>query len=216
MSHFECSPHARRRRSSSDTVVRVQYPLSSRTAHMLASQSMHREREALASTDLEREALESAETRGLVLDLLMFEHGAEAYAVPAAAVEGVIPWRNPAPVPGVSSQVRGVIQDRGRVVTVLRHPTGRDLHASEEPRRIILCATPEGLVGLPASVTRAVTSATFEVEPQLYAVYCGRDGSYTFVAPQRLLSSTEPSAPSSRSGAPPPSSRAKRPARADS
>jgi chemotaxis signal transduction protein len=158
---------------------------------MLASQSMHRELEATASSDLETEGLESPEARRVAIDLLMFEHGGEAYAVPAASVEGVIPWRNPAPVPGAAPHVRGVVQDRGRIVTVLCHPTGRNLDSRDEPRRIILCRTPEGLIGLPASITRAVTPATFAMEPKLYGVYAGRDGAYTFVAPQSLRSNAE-------------------------
>jgi hypothetical protein len=126
-----------------------------------------------------------------VLDVLMFEHAGEAYAIAASSVDGVVPWRNPAPVPGASSHVLGVIQDRGRIVAVLRHPTGRDVATKDEPRRMILCETNEGLVGLPATVTRAVTSAEYVGEPKPLAVYAGKDGAYTFVAPNRVHSSGE-------------------------
>jgi chemotaxis signal transduction protein len=152
---------------------------------------MNGELDAFASDTVEARGPESADDGRVVIDVLMFELAGEAYAVPAATVEGVVPWRNPAPVPGASSHVRGVIQDRGRIVAVLRHPTGRDVEPKEEPRRMILCMTPEGLVGLPASVTRAVTQADYPGEPKLHAVYASKDGAYTFVAPHRLHSSGE-------------------------
>ncbi|HEX6274819.1 MAG TPA: chemotaxis protein CheW [Polyangiaceae bacterium] len=152
---------------------------------------MNGELDAFASDAVEARGPESAGEGRVVIDILMFELADEAYAVPAAAVEGVVPWRDPAPVPGASSHVRGVIQDRGRIVAVLRHPTGRNVEANGEPRRMILCSTPEGLVGLPASVTRAVTQAEYSGEPKLHAVYASKEGAYTFVAPHRLHSSGE-------------------------
>jgi chemotaxis signal transduction protein len=158
---------------------------------MIPSKSMNGELDAFASDAVEARGQESTDEGRVTIDVLMFELAGEAYAVPAAAVEGVVPWRNPAPVPGASSHVRGVIQDRGRIVAVLRHPTGRDVEARDEPRRMILCSTPEGLVGLPASVTRAVTQAEYSGEPKLHAVYASKEGAYTFVAPHRLHASGE-------------------------
>jgi hypothetical protein len=155
---------------------------------------MSGELDAFASEELEQGRPEHVDEGLVVLDVLMFEHDGEAYAIPASSVAGVVPWRNPAPVPGASSHVRGVIQDRGRIVAVLRHPTGRDVATKDEPRRMILCATGEGLVGLPATVTRAVTSAEYVGDPKPLAVYAGKDGAYTFVAPNRFHASGDTSA----------------------
>ena len=128
----------------------------------------------------------SAHAAKTVLDLLMFEFAGDAYAVRAGCVDGVVPWRAPSPVPGAGTRVRGVVQDRGRIVTVLSHPAGRATTASSDPLRIIVCETPAGLVGLPASATRAVSSAEFATEPVANGVYDLPTGACTFIDPTRL------------------------------
>ena len=137
-----------------------------------------------------------------VLDLLMFEFAGDAYAVRAGCVDGVVPWKAPSPVPGAGTRVRGVVQDRGRIVTVLAHPAGRATTPSSDPLRIIVCETPAGLVGLPASATRAVSSAEFAAEPVANGVYDLPSGACTFIDPTRLdgMDSTdvEVAAPSAR------------------
>jgi CheW-like protein len=144
----------------------------------------------------------SAHAAKTVLDLLMFEFAGDAYAVRAGSVDGVVPWKAPSPVPGAGARVRGVVQDRGRIVTVLSHPAGRATTPSSDPLRIIVCDTPAGLVGLPASATRAVFSAEFATDPVANGVYDLPTGACTFIDAARLdgMESTddERDAPSAR------------------
>lgn len=96
-------------------------------------------------------------TEPLDREALVFAHGEVLYAVDAVRVDAVIPWRDPMPLPGVDAAIQGVIQDRGRVVTVLGDPEGRrDPPPAARPARIVVCTTRRGLIGLPASATRAV------------------------------------------------------------
>lgn len=99
-------------------------------------------------------------------DLLVFELGGALFGVEAARVDAVIPWREPVPLPG-AVDLAGVVQDRGRIVTVVRDPRGRRSPAGtgDPPARIIVCATKRGHLGLPASSARAVGTValrTFE------------------------------------------------------
>jgi hypothetical protein len=138
-----------------------------------------------------------------VLDLLTFEFAGDAYAVRAGTVDGVVQWKTPSPVPGAGPRVRGVVQDRGRIVTVLTHPAGRVTAPSTDPLRIIVCDTAAGLVGLPASATRAVFSAEFATDPVANGVYDLPSGACTFIDPTRLEemdSSDEAGAHAERTG----------------
>ena len=60
----------------------------------------------------------------IVCDLLLFDYDGDLYAIPAASVDSVVAWKAPAPVAGTDTRVRGVVQDRGRIVVVMGHPTG--------------------------------------------------------------------------------------------
>jgi chemotaxis signal transduction protein len=99
------------------------------------------------------------ERAGEVVELLVFEQGHSLLGVEARAVDSVIPWRTPATLPLSAAVVLGVVQDRGRVVVVRKGTEGAD------PRRIVICVTEEGLVGIPATTTRAV--GTITVHPKL-------------------------------------------------
>ncbi|MEO1175523.1 MAG: chemotaxis protein CheW, partial [Myxococcota bacterium] len=54
--------------------------------------------------------------------LLVFAIDSQFFAINAASVVSVIGWREPVALPGSHSTIRGVIQDRGRVVVVIEHP----------------------------------------------------------------------------------------------
>jgi len=95
-------------------------------------------------------------------DGLVFEHGGTLFGVDSVRVDAVIPWRAPMPVPGASPAVRGVVQDRGRIVTVLWDPEARPRAEESLPIRIVVCSTRRGLLGLPASATRAVGPVSSE------------------------------------------------------
>jgi chemotaxis signal transduction protein len=84
-------------------------------------------------------------------DLLVVEQGELVLGIPAERVDSVVPWTSPAALPRTSPSVLGIIQDRGRLVAVRR--AERDMGA---PQRIVLCATPRGLVGIPATSTRSI------------------------------------------------------------
>jgi purine-binding chemotaxis protein CheW len=107
--------------------------------------------EAAAAEEVEEEWPEQRQ-------LLLFQLGGVTFGVGADDVERVVPWAEPAPIPQGDARVRGVVQDRGRIITVLRHPTGRSPHQDVEPTRIVICMSRHGLVGLPAELTRDVVT----------------------------------------------------------
>jgi chemotaxis signal transduction protein len=146
----------------------------------------------VAAADTTREAQDTAEAVVLI-EVLMFEYQGDAYAVPARCVAGVVPWKAPAPVPGAPPEVRGVIQDRGQIVTVLAEPGGKAAPERADPLRIIVCSTPRGLLGLPASATRAVRTERFGAEPVARTVYDTAGGAYTFIDPSLLVERSAPS-----------------------
>ncbi len=122
--------------------------------------------------------------RTVVRDLLLFEYGGYSFAVGAECVDSVVPWKTPAAVPGVDPRVRGVIQDRGRVVVVMAHPTGQASPAVRaDPSRIIICTTPRGHVGLPAATTNAVGPVELPAEPIPYSVHDSARGPFTYLDP---------------------------------
>lgn len=133
------------------------------------------------------DAQASAEGRSrptVLRDLLIFEYLGDLYGVPAPCVDGVIPWKSPARVPGADSRVKGVIQDRGRIVVVMVHPTGRADHdASKQGKRIVICSTSRGRVGLPATTTSAVGPVELVAEPTPFAVHDSKLGPFTYLDP---------------------------------
>ncbi len=110
-------------------------------------------------TDEERDDRESQERAGEAVELLVFLQGDTLLGVEARHVDSVVPWRTPATLPLSAPSVLGVVQDRGRVVVVRKGMEGADA------RRIVICITDEGLVGIPATTTRAV--GTITVHPKL-------------------------------------------------
>jgi chemotaxis signal transduction protein len=127
---------------------------------------------------------EQQQRQTVVRDLLLFEYGGHSFAVLAERVDSVVPWKAPAAVPGADARVRGVIQDRGRIVVVMAHPTGQKEAAGEaDASRIIICTTSRGHVGLPASLTNNVGPVELEAEPAAYSVHDSPRGPFTFVDP---------------------------------
>jgi hypothetical protein len=115
-------------------------------------------------------------------ELLLFEFGGELYAVSATRVDGVVAWKPPTSVPGADARVSGVIQDRGRIVVVMFNADGRIRRVLEEtPRRVIVCTTGRGLVGLPASSTRAVGPVLLSAEPEAFSVHSSPFGTFTYL-----------------------------------
>ena len=144
----------------------------------------HDELEQFLGSD-ETEAREKELRSTILRDLLLFEYAGDRYAIAAANIESVVPWKAPVPVPGADARVGGVIQDRGRIVVVMTHPTGRpDAKAQGEPRRVIICATPRGRVGLPASTTDAVAAVPLLSEPAAFSVHDSKIGPFTYLDPK--------------------------------
>jgi hypothetical protein len=131
-------------------------------------------------------AAEPGQRQTVVRDLLLFEYAGYSFAVPAECVDSVVPWKAPATVPGADPRVRGVIQDRGRIVVVMAHPTGQEGAAGGvDGARIIICTTPRGHVGLPAAATNAVGPVELPAEPTPYSVHDGLRGPFTYLDPTK-------------------------------
>jgi chemotaxis signal transduction protein len=131
-----------------------------------------------------RENALKASTTGVQRDLLVFEFGRDRFAVEARRVESVVPWRMPSRIPGTDSRVHGVIQDRGRIVVVMAHPAGITPGPSPpEGKRIVVCNTARGHIGLPATSARAVGGFSLSVEPTPLSVHDSPLGAFTFLDP---------------------------------
>jgi chemotaxis signal transduction protein len=108
------------------------------------------------------------------------------FAVRAERVESVVPWRDPVTLPGSKGLVRGVIQDRGRVIAVLRHPDGTEPSGSGDASRVLICPTPLGFLGLPATRTFAVAAITTARGLEPLAVLDTEHGPATYLEPDEL------------------------------
>ena len=138
--------------------------------------------------DFEKNGADSNTPRGDAADqhVLVFSYGQVLFAVPARVAETVIRWQDPMPLPGASAAFMGVVQNRGRIVTVMRHPAGTSGQEMPALTRIIVCATPRGHLGLPASGTRGVIEvAGVALKPS--AVFDSTFGPVTFVAPDEIV-----------------------------
>jgi hypothetical protein len=122
------------------------------------------------------------------IDSFLFRFGENTYALRAADVVGVIPWRTPVPLPRSDPRVGGVIQDRGRIVVLMAHPTGEPRTAGEfDPVRVIICPTECGYVGLPATATLLVGPVRYRSEPQPLETVDTDSGPVTFLDPARYV-----------------------------
>lgn len=117
----------------------------------------------------------------------MFELGPTAFVVDASHVDTVIGWREPIPVPRAGTPLRGVIQDRGRIVAVLVHPTGTSGVATDaQPLRIVVCNTTHGHVGLPATSARTIGSVQLRGQVAAGGVVDSTAGLLTLVDPEEI------------------------------
>lgn len=117
-------------------------------------------------------------------DLLVFEFGRDRFAVEARRVESVVPWKPPSRIPGADARVQGVIQDRGRIVVVMAHPAGVTPGPNPpEGKRIVVCNTARGHIGLPATNARAVGAFSLSVEPTPLSVHDSPLGAFTYLEP---------------------------------
>lgn len=97
----------------------------------------------------------------------------------------MVAWHEPVKLPGGHPRIRGVLQDRGRVVTVLQHPfDGSDPPAptDERPLRILVCSTPQGHLGIVASQTFEIETLTLAGEPSHGTTIETSRGPATFAA----------------------------------
>jgi chemotaxis signal transduction protein len=127
----------------------------------------------------------TAETEpSVVRMLLLFTYGEKLFGVPADAVDGVVGWVKPSPLPAVSSRIQGIVHDRGRVVTVLHRPDADPPAEHENPKRLVLCRTERGLLGLPAVQTRSIASV--ELAGASGALVDSSEGPLVLVDPEEL------------------------------
>ncbi|HEX9621419.1 MAG TPA: chemotaxis protein CheW [Polyangiaceae bacterium] len=145
---------------------------------------MDEELVAFRGSDQEPEREENS--RSFVHDLLLFEYAGTRYGLPAECVDSVVQWRTPVVIPGADARVRGVIQDRGRIVVVLAHPTGRgDGRGHEDGQRIIICTTPRGHIGIPASTASTVGQVETATTIAEFALHESSEGSFVYLNPLR-------------------------------
>ncbi len=120
-------------------------------------------------------------------EMLVFALGTTGFVVEAHFVDTGIGWREPVLVPRAGTPLRGVIQDRGRIVAVLAHPTGGSGSASAaQPLRIVVCRTPHGFVGLPATSARTVCEVELRGPVSAGGVVDTSAGLLTLIDPEEL------------------------------
>ncbi len=144
---------------------------------------------------LEQKGQQAPKAPTISCELLVFEYGNDLFAVPAPCVDSIVTWKEPVSLPGSDPRVFGVIQDRGRIVTLVCHPTGRRVEgpSAVQPKRVIICTTPRGHVGLPATTTRVVGSIELTCAPSPFSV-CDSDlGPFTYLDPTTYPDTEEPS-----------------------
>jgi len=115
------------------------------------------------------------------LDVLVIEQGSVVLAILSSAVDSVIPWQTPEPLPLCAQDVLGVVQDRGRLVIVQRFAAGAD-----RPSRLIVCTTTGGLIGVAATATRLVGTIEIQGELQVDVPLQTSSGPLTIIDPERI------------------------------
>lgn len=125
---------------------------------------------------------------------MLFEHAGVSFGVPAEAVDVVVAWSPPAPLPASVPGFAGVLQDRGRVVAILTSPLARPRTAEAEERRIVICKTRRGFVGLPCSRTREVGLVELAAPLVPGEVVDSSAGPLVFVDPEVLVEQLAPGA----------------------
>lgn len=119
-------------------------------------------------------------------ELLLFELDGAVFGVLARDVSNVITWRAPAPIPQAGAHVLGLVQDAGRIVVVVRHPSASTAAAPTKPTRIVICETRHGLLGLPATTARTVENVSLPHAPAHGELFESPAGAAVYVEPERL------------------------------
>lgn len=133
------------------------------------------------------EAPETKDVPAIERSILVFRFADASFAVEARAVEAVIVWRKPTPLPQSDPWLDGVLQERGRIVSVLAHPTAGAKPSAVEVSRVVVCPTSRGLVGLPATMTETVDSVMFSELPVHAVAVDTTVGIVTYVDPEQLI-----------------------------
>lgn len=106
-------------------------------------------------------------------DLLVFEDGQMAYAVPARSVAKILPWTEPIAIPGVREDsdsligdaILGMIEYAGCMVAVRRLRRARAHGSGEAPRRLIVFEDAWGGFALPATETHVAGRVQLAAQP---------------------------------------------------
>jgi len=122
----------------------------------------------------------------IIRDALVFEFEGTAFGIEARHVEGVIAYRPPAPIPQGNPGLRGVVQDTGRIISVLGHPAARAHVGGERVVRIVVCSSSKGLLGLPATGTSGVQSLSLAQIPDFLDVIDTPGGAITWLEPDQV------------------------------
>ena len=145
----------------------------------MASDELHRFR-----TDGSEDDADESGVGGFSQSLLLFEYSDQLLGVSAEVVDAVIAWRQPARMPGSPPSLAGVVQDRGRIVAVLRSPLGDG--ASVDCQRILVVSTAYGYIGLPAQETREVRTVELADEPVSGGLIDSSEGPLTYLDPEAI------------------------------
>jgi purine-binding chemotaxis protein CheW len=102
------------------------------------------------------------------LQLVAFSLGAEEYAVPVHSVEGIIKVQEPTKVPGSAAHVRGVMNLRGKVISIvdLRRRFDMEPLADESDARVLVVHHGQKNVGvLVDAVSEVLTLSASDLQP---------------------------------------------------
>lgn len=133
----------------------------------------------------EEDAAQDAAVR-YVRDLLLFDFGGRRFGIDVKAVDSVVPWQRPRPIPRSSTAVHGVIQDQGRIIVVLSGPLGVAEEVGSDAARIVVCTTARGLIGVPATTTEHIGRCELNEEPAAGKVIDSERGALTYLDPAVL------------------------------
>ena len=89
---------------------------------------------------------------------ISFSVGCETYALPVMAVREVVPYEEPVPVPGAPSEVEGVVNHRGEVISVIsaHRLLNESSHESGDLWRIMVVESEQGLLGMSVELVREI------------------------------------------------------------
>lgn len=134
--------------------------------------------------------------------IVLLEAGGQLFGVPITTVREIVPAVRATPLPGAGAHVRGLINLRGQVVTVVNLAALRDLDERREvePESVVLVEVGERLVGLEVTRVVRIISDSAEVDGAEDDIHLTREAGimggegegetqavYTMVDPEDLL-----------------------------